>query len=94
MINPKFSEELGQVSSQINKVKNKMNQLRISVEDDLNVKKVSLEDSMRDIYCFETDKKGGDDGMRKSKNTYKVLSMKMGKTAFTCEALKELVLQY
>ena len=85
IINPNFSEELGQLDQQVKKVKNKMNQLRESVEDDLNVKKVTLEESNRDGYCFETDKKGADNGMRKSKNVYKVLSMnKGGKTTFTC----------
>ena len=69
-----------------------MKELKDTVEDDLCVKRVTLEENNRDGFCFETDKKGADQGMRKSSNTYKVLSMKMGKTAFTCKPLQELVL--
>lgn len=87
IINPNFSDELSQLDSNIKKVKTKMKDLMVTVEEDLCVKRVTLEENMRDGFCFETDKKGADQGMRKSKNTYKVLSMKMGKTVFTCKPL-------
>jgi DNA mismatch repair ATPase MutS len=94
IINPNYSEELGELHEQMGRVKAKIEILRSSVEDDLCVKRVTLDQNNRDGFCFETDKKGADNGMRKSNNNYKVLSMKMGKTSFTCQPLRELVLQH
>lgn len=95
IINPKFNEELGNLSANTDRVKQKMEELRQDVEDDLNIKKrVDLVDSSMHTYVFEVDKKEGDAGMRKSKNTYKVLGMKQRVMNFTCHELKELVRKY
>ena len=42
-------------------------------------------------YIFEVDKKEGDAGMRKSNETYKMLSLKNRIMSFTCAGLKDLV---
>lgn len=43
---------------------------------------------------FEVDKKEGDAGVRKSKNQYKIISIKNRIMSFTCAELKELVRDY
>ena len=43
---------------------------------------------------FEVDKKEGDAGVRKSKNQYKIISIKNRIMSFTCAELKELVREY
>ena len=45
-------------------------------------------------FIFEVDKKEGDTGMRKSNETYKILSLKNRIMSFTCAGLKDLVRQY
>ena len=96
IINPDFSPELKEISNQINDIKNnKMEQLRRAVEKDLGTNKpVNIVDSGMHTYIFEVDKKEGDAGMRKSNETYKMLSLKNRIMSFTCSGLKDLVRQY
>ena len=42
-------------------------------------------------FIFEVDKKEGDAGMRKSKENYKIISIKNRFMSFTCSGLKDLV---
>jgi len=65
------------------------------VENDLGTNKpVNIVDSGMHTYIFEVDKKEGDAGMRKSNETYKMLSLKNRIMSFTCSGLKDLVRQY
>lgn len=94
-INPEFSTELKNLNKQIEKIKLKINELKKDIEDDLDIsKKINLVESELYTYAFEVDKKDGDNGMRKSKNEYKILSVKNRVMVFTCPQLKELVNQY
>lgn len=69
-----------------------MESLRQQVEHDLGVSKsVSLVESNMHTFVFEVDKKEGDDGMRKSANNYKVISIKNRIMSFNNNALKDLV---
>jgi len=69
-----------------------MEQLRRAVENDLGTNKpVNVCDSNMHTYIFEVDKKEGDAGMRKSKETYKIISLKNRIMSFTCSGLKDLV---
>ena len=45
-------------------------------------------------FIFEVDKKEGDAGMRRSQETYKMLSLKNRIMSFTCAGLKDLVRQF
>lgn len=57
-------------------------------------KTVSLVDSNMHTFVFEVEKKEGDDGMRKSSQTYKVISIKNRIMSFTCSGLKDLIRQF
>lgn len=95
IINPDFSPELKQLDDRITKVKRNMEKLRQQVEQDLGVSKpVSLVESNMHTYVFEVDKKEGDDGMRRSKHDYKVISIKNRIMSFTFPGLKDLVRQF
>ena len=72
-----------------------MEKLRQQVEQDLGVSKsVNLVESNMHTFVFEVDKKEGDDGMRKSSQTYKVISIKNRIMSFNCSGLKDLVRQF
>jgi len=72
-----------------------MEKLKRAVEADLGTtKRVDLVESNLHTFMFEVDKKEGDAGFRKSKNTYKVISIKNRIMSFTCNELKELVREY
>lgn len=72
-----------------------MDNLKGKVEDDLGTNKpVHLVESNLHTFIFECDKKEGDDGMRKSKSNYKIISIKNRVMSFTNNALKELVREY
>ena len=72
-----------------------MEQLRQAVDNDLGTSKsVSLVDSSMHTYVFEVEKKEGDAGMRKSKENYKIISIKNRFMSFTCSGLKDLVRQF
>ncbi len=45
-------------------------------------------------FIFEVDKKEGDAGMRKSQETYKMISLKNRIMSFTCTGLKDCVREY
>lgn len=95
IINPEFSPELKEINEQIKGVRGRMEQLRRAVENDLGVNKpVNICDSNMHTYIFEVDKKEGDAGMRKSQETYKIISLKNRIMSFTCSGLKDLVRQY
>lgn len=95
IINPDFSPELKELNVQQLDVKKKMEQLRRAVENDLGTNKpVNIVDSNMHTFIFEVDKKEGDAGMRKSNETYKILSLKNRIMSFTCTGLKDLVRQY
>jgi hypothetical protein len=53
-----------------------------------------LVDSNLHTFIFEVDKKEGDAGMRNSKTTYKIISIKNRIMSFTCPELKELVREF
>lgn len=95
IINPDFSPELKKLSQEINKVKRKMDELRSHVADDLNTNKpVHLVESNLHTFIFEVDKKEGDEGMRKSKKNYKIITIKNRIMSFTNNDLKDLVREY
>jgi DNA mismatch repair protein MSH2 len=72
-----------------------MEKLRQAVENDLGTNKpVNLVDSNMHTFIFEVDKKEGDAGMRKSQETYKMLSLKNRIMSFTCTGLKDCVREY
>lgn len=72
-----------------------MERLRQAVENDLGTNKpVAIVESNMHSFIFEVDKKEGDTGMRKSNETYKMLSLKNRIMSFTCAGLKDLVRQY
>jgi MutS family domain IV len=72
-----------------------MDDLRGHVADDLNTNKpVHLVESNLHTFIFEVDKKEGDDGMRKSKKNYKIITIKNRIMSFTNNELKDLVREY
>ena len=72
-----------------------MEKLRQAVENDLGTSKpVQIVESNMHTFIFEVEKKEGDAGMRKSKETYKIISIKNRIMSFTCSGLKELVRQF
>ena len=95
IINPEFSPELKEINEKINGVKRNMERLRQAVENDLGTNKaVNIVESNMHTFIFEVDKKEGDAGMRKSNETYKMLSLKNRIMSFTCTGLKDLVRQF
>ena len=65
------------------------------MEQDLCTSKtVNLVESNMHTFVFEVEKKEGDDGMRKSSQTYKVISIKNRIMSFSCSGLKDLVRQF
>lgn len=92
VIKASFEPALAELASELQQLKKKMETLKRSVQADLDTtKRVDLVESNTQTFVFEVDKKEGDAGMRQSRNTYKVLSMKMRVMTFTCEELKALV---
>lgn len=62
-----------------------METLKTKVESDLRTtKRVDLVESGLHTFMFEVDKKEGDAGVRKSKNAYKIISIKNRIMSFTC----------
>ena len=53
-----------------------MGKLSRKVEDDLGVTKLALVESMQHGYVFETNKKEADAGIRRSKQTYRIITTK------------------
>ena len=95
IINPDFSPELKEINTQVNGVKQKMERMRQAVENDLGTNKpVAIVESNMHTFIFEVDKKEGDAGMRRSQETYKMLSLKNRIMSFTCAGLKDLVRQF
>lgn len=97
IINPRFSPDLSQIDTEINKVKRKIEDLRRKVEDDLECNKpVNLVESQMHTFVFECDKKEGDAGMRKQhkKYNYKIISIKNKIMSFSVQELKDLVREY
>lgn len=79
----------------ITEVKQRMEQLRQQVDDDLGVNKpITLVESALHTFIFEVVKTEGDAGMRKSKNVYKIVSIKNRIMSFTCQGLKDLVREF
>lgn len=69
-----------------------MEKLRQAVDDDLNVSKpITMVESGLHTFVFEVLKAEGDAGMRKSKQQYKIVSIKNRIMSFTCQGLKDLV---
>lgn len=95
VINADFDKDLKSFRVKIDQVETDIEQLRKAVEDDLGIsKRINLVESQQYTYLFEVNKKEGDAGMRKSKLTYKTITVKKGVTCFTCQDLKELVSRY
>jgi DNA mismatch repair ATPase MutS len=95
IINPNFSPELKELNDQINGVKRQMERLRQAVDNDLGTNKpIAIVESNMHIFIFEVEKKEGDAGMRQSKETYKIISIKNRIMSFTCSGLKDLVRQF
>ena len=66
-------------------VKKRIEQLRQAVDDDLGVNKpVQLVESNLHTFVFEALKTEADAGIRKSKQTYKVISIKNRIMSFNC----------
>ena len=69
IINPDFSPELKELNVEIQLIRDKMEKLKTSVEEDLGTtKRVDLVESNLHTFMFEVDKKEGDAGVRKSNN--------------------------
>jgi hypothetical protein len=69
-----------------------MEKLRQAVDDDLNVSKpVTMVESGLHTFVFEVLKAEGDAGIRKSKQQYKIVSIKNRIMSLTCQGLKDLV---
>jgi DNA mismatch repair protein MSH2 len=95
IINPEFSADLKVLNGEIQMIRDKMDQLKCNVKYDLGTKKtVELVESNLHTFMFEVDKKEGDAGVRKSQNSYKIISIKNRIMSFTCSELKELVREY
>jgi len=95
IINPDFSPELKQLSEQINVVRKKMEKLRQAVDEDLGTNKpVQMVESNLHTFMFEADKKEADAGIRKSDQTYKIISLKNRTMSFTCSTLKDLIREF
>lgn len=95
IINPDFSPELKQLNEQINIVRKKMEKLRQAVDEDLGTNKpVQMVESNLHTFMFEADKKEADAGIRKSDQTYKIISLKNRTMSFTCSTLKDLVREF
>ena len=62
------------------------------MDNDLGTNKpISIVESNMHTFIFEVEKKEGDAGMRQSKETYKIISIKNRIMSFTCSGLKDLV---
>ena len=95
IINPNFSDKLKELHVAIQAVRKKMDSTKAQVEDDFNISKnINLVESNMYGFVFEVDKKEGDNAMRKSKNTYKILTVKNRIMTFTCNALREQVREF
>lgn len=95
IINADFSPELRKLNGEIQAVRDRMEQLKSRVEQDLGTsKRVDLAESGLHTYIFEVDKKEGDAGIRKTKNQYKIITIKNRVLSFTCNELKDLVREY
>lgn len=65
------------------------------MDDDLGVNKpIVLVESALHTFVFEVVKTEGDAGMRKSKQNYKIVSIKNRIMSFTCAGLKDLVREF
>lgn len=72
-----------------------MEKLRQAVDDDLGVNKpITLVESALHTFVFECVKTEGDAGMRKSKQTYKIISIKNRIMSFNCPGLKDLCREF
>jgi len=84
-INASMTPKLQELKQKIIDIKTEMRKLTRKVEDDLGLAKgLALVESPSHTYIFETDKKEGDAGIRASKLTYKILTMKANKMSLTC----------
>ena len=57
-------------------------------------KSITLVESNLHTFVFECVKTEGDAGMRKSKQNYKIISIKNRIMSFTCPGLKDLVREF
>lgn len=72
-----------------------MEKLRQAVDEDLGTNKpVQMVESNLHTFMFEADKKEADAGIRKSDQTYKIISLKNRTMSFTCSTLKDLVREF
>ena len=95
IINPEFSPQLKAINTQIDGVKQKMEKMRQAIENDLGTNKsVEIVESNMHTFIFEVDSREGHAGMRRSKETYKVVSEKKGMISFSCAGLKALVREF
>jgi DNA mismatch repair protein MSH2 len=95
VINPNFCPDLQELDKQIEGVKSKMEELRTQVCDDLALNQpLKLVESNLHTYLFECLKQEGDNGMRKSKQNYKIIGIKNRIMSFTCPGLKDLCRQF
>ena len=69
--------------------------MRQEVTADLDTtNEVKLINDLRHTFLFEVEKKDGDAGMRKSKENYKTVSVKMRMMTFTCRGLQDLAKKF
>ncbi len=95
VIHPRFSQELQQLRDRITEIKNKLEELRQGVMNDLHVtKQVRLVESTNFTFLFEMEKKEAADKMRVSKKSYKVVNTKKCAMSFTCPELQSLCKEY
>lgn len=72
-----------------------MEKLRRQVDDDLGLNKpLVLVESNLHTFLFECLKTEGDAGMRKSKQTYKIIGIKNRIMSLTCPGLKDLCREF
>ena len=93
IINPSFSPKLGELNKNIETVAQKIDELREQVADTLGIDVKKVENNTY-TFVFEVNKKEGDEAFRKSKEKYKMISIKQKAISFTLNDLQDLISDY
>ena len=95
IINPEFSEELKKLDENINITYGKIETLRSSIQEGLDLKRnISIQEHNIHGFLFEVDKREGDSALRKSDLTFNIVTTKNKIMTFTCPELKLLVNEF
>ncbi|CAI2387303.1 unnamed protein product [Moneuplotes crassus] len=94
IINPEFSEELKNLNELINDTYQKIENLRAKIQEELTLRRISIQENTVHGFLFEVDKREGDNALRKTNLTHNIVSTKNKIMTFTCPELKILVNEF